>query len=49
MRLEEGFSTTRVEYDDYSIVSAIGIHWHLERHYSILFGEIKPGAIKKAK
>lgn len=40
---------SRVGCEDYSVVSAAGIRWHLERHHGILLGEVEPGAIKKAK
>lgn len=40
---------SRVGCEDYSVVSAAGIRWHLERHHGVLLGEVEPGAIKKAK
>ncbi|KAL1581666.1 hypothetical protein WHR41_09652 [Cladosporium halotolerans] len=40
---------SRVGCEDYSVVSAAGIRWHLERHHGLVLGEVEPGAIKKAK
>lgn len=40
---------SRIGCEDYSVVSAAGIRWHLERHHGLLLGEVEPGAVKKAK